>query len=91
MAIFPTINDCRSYVSAYLHHEKKEALNPRTRLPSVTISRQTGARGRTIRKKLETAVRAVQYENDVSWTLFDENLVAQVLEDNDLTDRKSVV
>ena len=84
MAIHPTINDCRSYVSAHLHHETYAAPNHHKRLPSVTISRQTGARGRTIGKKLETALRESQGKNEVNWTLFDKNLVAQVLEDNDL-------
>ena len=84
MAIHPTINDCRNYVSAHLHHETRDAPKPQKRPPSITISRQAGARGRTIGKKLETALRAAQSKNDINWTLFDKNLVAQVLEDNDL-------
>ncbi len=44
------MNDCRSYVAAHLHHETKVSAEALKRLPSVTISRQTGARGRTIGK-----------------------------------------
>lgn len=84
MTTHPAINDCRRYVSAHLHHETRATSRGTKRLPSVTISRQAGARGRTIGKKLETALRRAQGKADVPWTMFDENLVSQVLEDHRL-------
>ncbi len=78
----PSFHECRSYVAANIHTKPKSGSTKRP--PTVTISRQTGARGQTIGKKLESALRARNPKAEVPWTLFDDNLVTQVLEDHQL-------
>ncbi|MDP4777583.1 MAG: cytidylate kinase-like family protein [Opitutales bacterium] len=48
------------------------------------MSRQTGARGRTIGKKLQAALSAEAKDSSLPWALFDDDLVKKVLEDNHL-------
>ena len=76
------LSECKSYVAAHLHSGpgRKTAARP----AAVTISRQAGARGRTIGEKLQNALRARAPKDAVPWTLFDDNLVQKVLEDNRL-------
>ncbi|PXA05177.1 hypothetical protein DDZ13_04240 [Coraliomargarita sinensis] len=81
MAIHPSFTECRSYVAANMHH-KPTAKS--VRAPAVTISRQTGARGRSIGLKLQETLRSLNPKAKVPWTLFDDNLVLKVLEDNQL-------
>lgn len=81
MATHPSFSECRGYVAANMHHKPR---SKSVRPPAVTISRQTGARGRSIGTKLQDALRAQDPKADVPWTLFDDNLVKKVLEDNQL-------
>ena len=81
MSIHPSFSECRGYVAANLH-DKPAAKS--VRLPAVTISRQTGARGRSIGTKLQEALRKQDPKAKIPWTLFDDNLVKQVLEDHQL-------
>ncbi|MGJ8652980.1 MAG: AAA family ATPase [Opitutaceae bacterium] len=83
MKSYPTINECRGYVSALCHsHESGSTLYAKR--PAVTISRQAGARGRSIAHELQKSLNAESPNAQTSWALFDENLVQKVLEDNDL-------
>lgn len=77
----PSFSECRSYVAANLHHKPKAVS---ARLPAITISRQTGARGRSIGSKLQAALRAREPKAKIPWTLFDDDLVKKVLEDHQL-------
>jgi len=52
--------------------------------PAITISRQAGARGRTISKKIQRALRDRSPQDPIPWTCFDEDLVEKVLKDHDL-------
>jgi hypothetical protein len=79
----PSFQECRGYVSA-LMHEKNEAPHKKQRPPTLTISRQAGARGRTIGLKLKDSLRAQAPKANLPWTLFDDNLVQKVLEDHKL-------
>jgi cytidylate kinase len=54
------------------------------RLPAITISRQTGARGRTIGRLLQDTLREQHPKAEIPWTLFDDDLVQQVLKDHNL-------
>jgi len=84
----PTYQDCKSYVAAHLHAMKRSAAKTPVKIaPAVTISRQTGARGRTIGQKLQNALRARNPKAEIPWTLFDENLVQKVLKDHNLPAR----
>jgi hypothetical protein len=80
----PSYQECRSYVAANLHHKPHVSTKDLKRPPTLTISRQTGARGRTIGLKLQNHLRAQSPKALIPWTLFDDNLVKQVLEDHQL-------
>jgi len=82
MKTYPTINECRGYVAAQLM--RHDATAERHTYPTITISRQAGARGRSIAHELQKSLNAESPNTYVPWGLFDENLVQQVLEDNDL-------
>lgn len=81
MAIHPSFSECRCYVAANMHHRPE---SKSVRPPAITISREAGARGRSICTKLQEALRAQDPKAKIPWTVFDENLVKKVLEDNQL-------
>lgn len=81
MATHPSFTECRGYVAANMHQKPS---SKRVRPPAVTISRQTGARGRSIGAELQKTLRARDPKAKIPWTLFDDNLVKQVLEDHQL-------
>ena len=85
MKTHPSLDECKSYVAAHLHAANAERPSAkRQHAPALTISRQAGARGRTIGRKLADALKDAHPGAEVPWTLFDENLVQQVLEDHHL-------
>lgn len=84
MHLRPSFQECRGYVAAHLHKQDKAPPIRKQRPPSLTISRQTGARARSIGMKLQAALRAEAPRDGIPWTLFDDNLVRQVLEDHQL-------
>lgn len=77
-------NQCRAYVTAHLQSATAQSPRKHQRLPTVTISRQTGTRGRSIAHKLREAMNATQPASEIPWTVFDENLVQKILEDHNL-------
>ena len=82
---FSTVEECRSYIAALVkaesHYKNRDSIKSP---PAITISRQAGARGRSIGKKLKQALRD-QFPNDlIPWTYLDEDLVEKVLKDHDL-------
>ncbi len=81
MITHPSFSECRGYVAANMHQKQ---ITKSVRAPAITISRQTGARGRSIGIKLQAALRAQEPKATVPWTLFDDDLVKQVLEDHQL-------
>jgi len=83
MLTHPSFQECRGYVAAQMHAANK-APKTKHKRPAITISRQTGARGRSIGNKLQAALRAQNPKADVPWTLFDDDLVRQILADNNL-------
>lgn len=76
-------NKCRSYVATHLQSGATERPKNKS-LPAVTISRQTGTRGRNIGRKLRDAMNAAFPKAEIPWAVFDENLVQQILKDHDL-------
>ncbi|KRP36616.1 MAG: hypothetical protein ABS34_06570 [Opitutaceae bacterium BACL24 MAG-120322-bin51] len=77
-----TFDECCSYVAALM--QDKAHLEVEQPAPAITISRQAGARGRTIGKKLQYALRDGSPKDPIPWTCFDEDLVEKVLKDHDL-------
>ncbi|MDQ8206873.1 cytidylate kinase-like family protein [Coraliomargarita sp. SDUM461003] len=84
MELHPSYQECRGYIAAHLHHKPEFPVKATERPPAITISRQAGARGRTIGLKLQNELRAMAPKAPIPWTLFDDNLVQQVLEDHQL-------
>lgn len=57
--------------------------------PAITISRQTGAGGYTIGRKLVDYLQQHSPEPESPWTFFDKNLMEKVMEDHGLPKRLS--
>lgn len=78
---------CRHYIDCRLTEGGKRRDRVRKVAPAVTISRETGSRAVTIGKVLARILDEVVPSKDCHWTVFDENLVEQVLEDHHLPRR----
>lgn len=55
--------------------------------PAITISRQTGAGGHAIAVRLAECLQALSPKGSPPWTVFDRNLIEQVLKDHQLPER----
>ncbi len=80
------LQECRSYVKAQFITPSFER-NPKIPPPqpvSITLSRQAGARGHSIANRLVEELRRHQDPEDPPWTLFDRELVCQILDDHHL-------
>ena len=72
---------CRSYI------ESQSAVRPAKLppfYPSVTISRQAGAGGVVVARMLAAFMEGARKKTEPAWTLFDRELVRQILADNHL-------
>lgn len=76
------LSTCRSYVSAQTTHPHGKS--PGTTFSALTLSRQAGARGRTIAKTLTEELNFRQHPKAVPWTVFDRDLMDRVLADHNL-------
>ncbi|OGW88307.1 MAG: hypothetical protein A3A73_01595 [Omnitrophica bacterium RIFCSPLOWO2_01_FULL_50_24] len=65
----------------------KQSAEERTSEPFVTISRQTGAGGITVGKKLVEFLRMYDRQANGPWTVFDDNLVEEVLREHHLPEK----
>ncbi len=76
---------------AYAPHQRRPPPSgaPGGHLPIVTISRQTGTGAHAVAEELVTRLEARTPSAAPPWTLFDRNLVAQVLEDHGLPEQLS--
>ena len=71
---------CRAYISS-THHTPK---NEKQTYPSITISRLSGSGGFVIGQRLVEKLNKTRRAGEPEWTLFDKNLVQQVIEDHHL-------
>lgn len=78
----PPFQECRAYVAAHMAAKDRDIAV--TRPVSLTISRQAGARGVAIGNLLAKTLREQDQEGEIQWTLFDRDLIKQVLEDHQL-------
>jgi len=73
---------CRAYLQAHRHHSPRQN---KTALPIVTISREAGAGALKIGELTAQLLNKEGEKSDAPpWTVFDKNLVEQVLEDQHL-------
>ncbi len=75
--------NCQAYLRSVLETEV-QAPKLQGRLPAITLSRMAGARGITLGEKLTEHLRAIDAHPTHTWTLFDKNLIGEVLKDHDL-------
>lgn len=75
---------CLSFINCH-SHPAGTAVEPTVR-PTITISRQTGAGGRTVAGQLAEYLQN-QVPVHCTWTVFDKNLMTKVMEDHHLSQR----
>jgi len=79
------IDQCRAFINCHMQpvpaHEEPATQD---RPPTITISRQSGAGGHSVAVRLAEILQARAPANTRPWTVFDRNLVDQVLEDHHL-------
>lgn len=78
------LRECGAYISLNLA-PRDEDLNASSRLaPTITISRQTGARGIAICEKLHARLQKRDTKDSLPWTLYDGELGKKILKDHGL-------
>jgi hypothetical protein len=75
---------CQAYIMSHTDSQETGEGSPHGRYPSITLSRETGAGAHTLGDKLADYLNAKTGEDEPRWTVFDKNLVQQILEDHDL-------
>ena len=75
---------CRAYVASQTTQMEGEGRQPDTIYPAITLSRQTGAGAITLGDQLAAHLNQQTTDSGCQWTVFDKNLVGQVLADHDL-------
>jgi hypothetical protein len=76
---------CQTYIDCHTKSSRQTgSLGAYQRLPSITISRLTGAGGLSLGERLVTLLQARAPKPEVPWTVFDKNLVEKVLDDHHL-------
>ena len=83
------MEQCRTFLNAQWQSAGKAAAAAKAGVPrrAVTISRQTGSGAHSVAEKLATFLQARSPKDACPWTVFDRNLVEQVLEDHNLPQR----
>src|SRR5271157_283573 len=82
------LEKCRSFINSQVHPSARARLAQEGfQRRAVTISRQSGAGGHPIAEKLAAYLEEHAPNPDCRWTVFDRNLVEQVLEDHHLPKR----
>src|SRR5689334_3884663 len=88
MQISSGLERCLSFINCQLQPEvARLASEPGRRFRAVTISRQAGSGGHALAEKLAEFLQAQETQPSGPWTVFDRNLVEQVLQDHHLPAR----
>lgn len=81
------LGKCHSYVVCHLSGEHKPVNVSKTEMPFVTISRQTGAGGRSLGQMLQAYLDMKCGLPYGDWTVFDRNLVETAMKEHGLPKR----
>lgn len=84
MSAIKSLSAVKGYLGASIQEVPDHDLHERQSYPAITITRQTGARAVTIAEHLLERLHAVQVPDSPQWTLFEKELIKQVLRHNDL-------
>jgi cytidylate kinase len=71
----------------YINTHSKDVGREKITGPSITLSRETGAGADVISEKLVNFFKPYQEEGSLDWTVFDKNLINQILLDHNLPER----
>ncbi|MBU3666011.1 MAG: cytidylate kinase-like family protein [Chthoniobacterales bacterium] len=80
----PATDQFAKYRAYFLSQKDRPSVSGGSHPPFVTISRQAGAGAETIAQLLAEKLDARGAKDAQPWTVFDKNLIAKVLEDQDL-------
>lgn len=75
---------CLTFIGAQLKPGGASARSKQKKEPAITISRQTGAGGMPLAERLADYLQSKGPKTQRPWTVFDKNLVEQVLSDHNL-------
>jgi cytidylate kinase len=78
---------CQAYITSQIKRVEEEGPQLAGTHYAVTISRETGAGAITFGERLAEYLNELMYDSECEWTVFDKNLIHQVLEDHDLPAR----
>jgi hypothetical protein len=85
--LHPELDKCHSYLAYYLADKSKCVPPPRTGMPFVTISRETGAGGHTLSKMLQGYLDMKWPLTQSDWTVFDKDLVQMAMKEHGMPER----
>lgn len=83
----PDLDKCHSYVVCHLTGDKNPVHFSPQPMPFITISRQTGAGGRSLGKMLQAYLDMKCSLSEGDWTVFDRNLVETAMKEHGLPRR----
>ena len=85
--LHPELDKCHSYLAYHLADNEKYVPPPRTGIPFITISRETGAGGHTLSKMLQGYLDMKWPLPKSDWTVFDKDLVQSAMKEHGLPQR----
>jgi len=74
----------QSFLDAQLRDDPQAVVRPETSLRAITISRQAGCGAAIVAERLAQLLKARDKATSAPWTVFDRNLIEQVLKEHDL-------
>ena len=84
MSAIKSLSAVKGYLGASIQEAPDHDLHVRHNYPSITITRQTGARAVSISEQLIERLHATQVPDSPQWTLFEKDLIKQVLRRDNL-------
>ena len=82
------VESCRAYLNSSVAGKSRGDGGEKTSGPVITISRASGARGRTIAAVLVERLAGIRsLTRHLPWTLFNQNLIQHVIEEHGLPER----
>ena len=85
MKTFADFDKCQAFLDVQLRPElDRDPKTPATTLRAVTISRQAGCGASVVAERLAQLLRIRDKRTVAPWTVFDRNLIEQVLKDHNL-------
>jgi len=83
---FADLERCQTYVTCHLGEARASLPHAKAALPFITLSRQTGAGGRSVADCVKQQLDEL-HPLPCEWTVFDKNLVQRAMEDHGLPER----